>query len=398
MSLPPGDLPTPSAMEHPPSPMGAVQIPDGHTPHSPPSDHRNRMSDRFRTTGPPGYGPSPHGYTPYPPYGGPPQSPYAGPPAHGYQSRGPPGGYPPHHHSPSYGYGYPPAHRGAPYHFEAGYSGQLQRAGAPYRSSTAPRQVAPPQTIQSQHSPQKIGSSPSPKSSPNRSSSEPSGALRGAPKPAHHVEVERLRAAAAAELTHEEVKPIQSDFHFFAKENAAKYRPFAEDEVRKSLKEGESLNPMMVNTNLNTRLMKAWENLTKEDRDSFMVKEEEDRRRFMEEDEIASRHCATLTARGKSPRATEKVDKSGKNEERQESETKPAITPNRESSPSGKKEEPSLAKNIDGSESLEKEASEKDLTHESGDSRKRLSPPIQEIEESRESPQKRNRVIEEPND
>jgi hypothetical protein len=49
--------------------------------------------------------------------------------------------------------------------------------------------------------------------------------------------------------------------------------------------------------------MKAWEALPQESRDAFMVQEEDDRRRFMEEDEIANRHCATLTARGKSPRA-----------------------------------------------------------------------------------------------
>lgn len=66
----------------------------------------------------------------------------------------------------------------------------------------------------------------------------------------------------------------------------------------------------------------AWENLTNDERDAFMIKEEEDRRRFMEEDEIASRHCATLTARGKSPRTTDKADKfNSKTEEREETET-----------------------------------------------------------------------------
>lgn len=96
----------------------------------------------------------------------------------------------------------------------------------------------------------------------------------------------------------------------------------AEEEVRKSLKSDEKLDPLLVNTNLNTRLKMAWENLTNDERDAFMIKEEEDRRRFMEEDEIASRHCATLTARGKSPRTTEKADKfSSKSDEREETET-----------------------------------------------------------------------------
>jgi len=100
----------------------------------------------------------------------------------------------------------------------------------------------------------------------------------------------------------------------------------AEEEVRKSLKSDEKLDPLLVNTNLNTRLKTAWENLTNDERDAFMIKEEEDRRRFMEEDEIASRHCATLTARGKSPRTTEKADKftfNSKTEEREETETTP---------------------------------------------------------------------------
>jgi len=118
-----------------------------------------------------------------------------------------------------------------------------------------------------------------------------------------HGEVERLRAAAATEITNEEVKPIQTDFHFFVKEHLGKYRKIAEEEVRSSMKDKpETLDPMLVNSNLNTQLMKAWENLTKEKRGAYMIHEETDRRRFMEEDEIASRHCATLTARGKSPR------------------------------------------------------------------------------------------------
>jgi len=130
--------------------------------------------------------------------------------------------------------------------------------------------------------------------------------------------VERLRAAAATEITTEEVKPIQTDFHFFVREHIDKHRKLAEEEVRNGAAGTEAgagagaeaendnpsraLDPVLVNSNLNTRLMKAWENLSKEKRDAYMIHEETDRRRFMEDDEIASRHCATLTARGKSPR------------------------------------------------------------------------------------------------
>lgn len=118
-----------------------------------------------------------------------------------------------------------------------------------------------------------------------------------------HGEVERLRAAAATEITTEEVKPIQTDFHFFVKEHIEAHRKLAEEQVRSGMEdESDELDPILVNTNLNTRLMKAWEALSKESRDAYMIQEEADRRRFMEDDEIASRHCATLTARGKSPR------------------------------------------------------------------------------------------------
>ena len=127
-----------------------------------------------------------------------------------------------------------------------------------------------------------------------------------------------MRAAAAAELSHNEVKPIQSDYHFFVKANIAKFKELAEHEVRKSLKPDQALDSYLLNTNLNSRLKHAWEVLSSEEREVYASKEEEDRRRFMEEDEIASRHCATLTARGKAA----KVEK----EERQASETAPILS------------------------------------------------------------------------
>jgi hypothetical protein len=191
-------------------------------------------------------------------------------------------------------------------------------------------------------SPQSINQR-SPSASPVTTSA-PSHLLHNNPngKVPDHVEVERLRAAAATEITTDEVKPIQTDFHFFVKENVEKYRKLAEEEVRSSMKDtAGDLDPFLVNSNLNSRLLKAWEELKKEDRESYMVLEEDDRRRFMEEDEIASRHCATLTARGKSPSSNGSNNNTGgpnrspqsdkpNREERQESETKPATTPDRD--------------------------------------------------------------------
>jgi hypothetical protein len=116
-------------------------------------------------------------------------------------------------------------------------------------------------------------------------------------------------APSEGELTLSVVKPMQSDFHFFVQSVGGSIRAEAEAEVQSSLPSAKVSSPVndethrayLINTNLNARLMKAWEDLKVEERDAYAKKEEEDRKRFMEEDEVASRHCATLTARVKSP-------------------------------------------------------------------------------------------------
>lgn len=288
------------------------------------------------------------------------------PPHHGYH-RG--SHYAGSAYPPSYGGGYggysssvrhPP-----PYSYGAGYDslyGGPPRYAPPhtsssYRSTSPGRHPAPSSRSLNDGGPPPPGSDPayrrlddaSPRpSSKNDSPSGPdktsgssnnnaAGTIRASPtqspettpghglqssSPTHNAlpdqfEVERLRAAAAEEITTAEVKPIQTDFHFFVKEKLEEIRVLAEEEVRKSLTEKgggggtidelKDLDPVLVNSNINTRLMRAWEDLSKDDRDSYMVQEEDDRRRFMEEDEIASRHCATLTARGKSPRMGESL-------------------------------------------------------------------------------------------
>lgn len=352
-------------MDHPPSPNRghAHVIQEGHSPSSPPGPPAGHhlgmppeaMVPGFRGVPPGSYG-HPPGYPPYQSHGGaPPQSPYgsSGPsPHHGHSySRGQPqpGGfpgssYPPPHQSPPYppygfhpGAGVPPGASRLPYYgYESGYGGQpgQPRSGSsPYRSPPAMpgRPVAPTSSPEAaQHSPPHPSpkSSPpgsAPKSSPERSpdSSSQTSVVK---KLANNTEVERLRAAAAQELTTEEVRPIETDFHFFVKDNLEKYKRLAEEEVRKSTnKEIGELDPFLVNTNLNSRLLAAWEMATQETRDVYRKKEEDDRIRFMAEDEIASRHCATLTARGKSPRETTHKKKE---EQRQESDSK---SPNRDS-------------------------------------------------------------------
>lgn len=188
------------------------------------------------------------------------------------------------------------------------------------------------------------------------------------------VQVERMRAAASAEISHEEVKPIRSDYHFFVKANMAKFKALAEEEVQKSMKPGDKKDmTYFVNTNLNTRLKHAWEIMGGEEREIYATKEEEDRRRFMEEDEIASRHCATLTARGEKPI---KIEKEGR--ESIESDTSMSAQQGHQLPPGSSAENPSQ-------DNIKEESSEL----------KRQDPPKADgEEEATESPQKKTRQSE----
>ena len=119
-------------------------------------------------------------------------------------------------------------------------------------------------------------------------------------------DLERTKAQAAAELSLAEVKPIQTDYHFFVHKKKKQLRALAIAEVDQSLRGQDSEfirknRRFLINSNLNSRLMKEWEELSREEREVYFQKEEEDRRRFMDDDEVASRHCFTLTARIRSP-------------------------------------------------------------------------------------------------
>jgi hypothetical protein len=117
---------------------------------------------------------------------------------------------------------------------------------------------------------------------------------------------------AAEKVVQTDVKPIQSDFHFFVADVREKLKVAAEEEVRRiSKSEEEKLDMYLVNSSLNCRLMKAWEDLTVAEREVYAKKEVEDRRRFMQDDEVASRHCATLTARARSPGKKGPADEDG---------------------------------------------------------------------------------------
>lgn len=108
---------------------------------------------------------------------------------------------------------------------------------------------------------------------------------------------------------------MRSDFHFFVDDVKDKIRAKAEEETIKVSVDGK-IDEFLLNTNLNTRLIRAWEDCSQEQRDEYMLKEEDDRQRYIQDDEIASRHCATLTARSKSPRPSHPLH-ANNDEERQ---------------------------------------------------------------------------------
>lgn len=165
-----------------------------------------------------------------------------------------------------------------------------------------------PQLHQRSHPADKMGNAEDENSKDNapNSSISPTGEAPHSPQRHSAEELDRMKAAAAAELGLAEVKPIQTDFHFFVLDRRAELLELATSEVDKSLEgKNEELikkhRKFLINSNLNCRLSKAWEDLPRDLREEYFKKEEDDRQRFMEDDEVVSRHCFTLTARIRSP-------------------------------------------------------------------------------------------------
>jgi len=110
------------------------------------------------------------------------------------------------------------------------------------------------------------------------------------------------------------VSSMRSDFHFYAEDN--KQVAFLEIQ-----QESSSKDPIANIAKLNERLLRMWEGEPNKRRNDYMMKEEMDRTRFMNEDEIESRHCATLTSRPK-PYMHMKLDKAPKQVGEEESKGK----------------------------------------------------------------------------
>lgn len=210
--------------------------------------------------------------------GGPPPQPYAATQQQSYQPP-PLGAFPPHGFSP---YSYPP---------------QMFPPGAlPFGQQPPfygfPQYPSQHQQLQDKSQEGRNGH----RKSPTRRSRSPRRASSYHPR-SHHDEDDQQPLQVADMPS---VNPMQTAFHFFAQDTMENLRQAAQDEVMRT--NNGRVDLYLVNTNLNARLMKEWEDASQNLRNKYMDKEEEDRKRFMTDDEIASRHCATLTARARSPR------------------------------------------------------------------------------------------------
>lgn len=111
------------------------------------------------------------------------------------------------------------------------------------------------------------------------------------------------------------VEPMKHDFYFFVLDNKEECLAQAKAAVREAISTAppttetiEEDDPYLTMTNLNERLMASWLTQPRSVRTQYLSKEEGDRRRFQLDDEVASRHCATLTARSRSPRMAKKFE------------------------------------------------------------------------------------------
>ena len=282
-----------TAVPYPPTSGAYHAVPapphHGRTGPAPPQGY---MVQSYVVTGPPGSGPPP-GYV------------YAGPPPPGYHtSPTPPEGAPSHYErSGSAGFMDHPSMYPPPGSSSSPPVHRTNSTGAGSASSHAHHERAPAHSSMSHGYPPSMHHPPYPSGRPpstylpgghpphhprpNESMGRPS-AFEMDKRTAEEIQAERNRQAAEYELSLSRVKPIKTDYHWFA---------------QKIQEEEEGVPPeiendaFLRNSYLNARLKHRWEMMEQDERMEFLKKEEGDRRRFTEEEEVASRHCATLTAR-----------------------------------------------------------------------------------------------------
>lgn len=268
----PGRLP---AHYFPPMPhlaytMAAPPPPHHHHPHAgpyyPPS---MRPPSGWYASQPPPYIPPPGNarggtYPPPPPQYDP--SSEAPPPPHGY--------YPPHY--PPYSHHYPMQHMSSP---------DKSSPSKSIATETASSTVKPSGIMD------RATASATSSVSPSRSSAPVSACP---PQPQSREPTMMNNEESQDEAYVPDVDPMRQDFHFYLRD----HKDAIIEEARKRVSSlFDSPDQLLLLTYVNERVKSLWEGEPKEIRDKYRVIEEADRARFMQEDEIASRHCATLTAR-----------------------------------------------------------------------------------------------------
>eukprot|EP00591_Stephanopyxis_turris_P015007 CAMPEP_0195534516 /NCGR_PEP_ID=MMETSP0794_2-20130614/42508_1 /TAXON_ID=515487 /ORGANISM="Stephanopyxis turris, Strain CCMP 815" /LENGTH=587 /DNA_ID=CAMNT_0040667387 /DNA_START=107 /DNA_END=1870 /DNA_ORIENTATION=- len=273
----------------------------------------------------------PHGS--YPPHGqGPPPHMYMGQhPMHRQQyPGGPPGGYmyPPGPHGmyppPGHyvgGYGTPPHHAyphmpppqpGMPFPVQQqqpasggkSKNGKNKQPSSTSASkSTSSKNPSSDGAVDGDGSPNGTGAHSQPHTGPSGGEKSSDQGTHNSPENEEEEESKFLTA------------PMRHDFHFYVVDHKDDMMEAARKQLMRTLSldeehkddnghgDEESKFKMMEPhsllwlTNVNERLINKWESEPNTTRDLYRGKEEQDRIRFMNEEEVASRHCATLTAR-----------------------------------------------------------------------------------------------------
>lgn len=113
------------------------------------------------------------------------------------------------------------------------------------------------------------------------------------------------------------VDPMRQDFHFYAMDHYELVKQVCQRQLDDAFADGtiskdtSAENQLyLLTTLINARLIKNWEDAPTSTREEYLKKEEADRKRFMSEEQVASRYCATLTARRRSPKQNSDLERS----------------------------------------------------------------------------------------
>jgi len=232
---------------------------------------------------------------------------------------------PPHGHGPQPPYGaMPPGYPQYPFHGGSAltHPGQYPPPPGPYPTQQQQQQAKPSGAPEGKPDGVVTKNDGSGAKGPSMDGGKANGAASVLMRPlSSAVPVPPTSAvAAAAQGTPENkegglvnaVEPMRQDFHFYALDMKDSLMAQATETVKHAVASTNTARQIkeddqyLVMTNLNERLIASWQVEPQSVRLQYLAKEEADRKRFQLDDEVASRHCATLTARSRSPKASRK--------------------------------------------------------------------------------------------